>query len=213
MAAIDQRQRTPRALRLHHAFRRGYDDAKRWYGFRLAGDIALALAAPVVIYFAHGFDHVLGATAGAWILVGRIVGIRRSRSALRNAVAVQEIFETDVLGLPANPALGRPPAEEEIARLARRQRRPVNPEWFNETVVLPTPANILIAQRSNVVWARRLHREFGSVLRVAVALWFVGTILIALGRHASFETYLLALLLPSAPRGASTPGGVENRGR
>src|SRR5690348_13648579 len=126
MKTLAERQREPRALTLQKAFRRAYSEAKRWYSFRLFGSIALALAAPFVIYLAPQLDHVLGALAGGWILIGRAVGIRRERQAVSTAVAIQEMFEVIALALPANLALGRPPSEEEVARLARRQREPAD---------------------------------------------------------------------------------------
>lgn len=199
MATLAERQRQPRTLTLQKAFRRAYSNAKRWYAFRLLGGIGLALAAPFVIYLTPDVDHLLGALAGGWVLIGRMIGIQYERRALRSAVAIQELFETGVFALPVNPALSRPPAEEEIAELARRQRHSADLSWFSDAAQLRSPADVLVAQRSSAVWTRRLHREYRAILLAGVGLWLTVTVVVALTRHADLDTYLVAVLLPVLP--------------
>ena len=199
MTTLGERQQEPRALTLQKAFRRAYSDAKRWYTFRLVGAIGLALAAPFVIYLRSDLDRLLGALAGCWVLVGRAIGIRRERRALEQAVAVQEMFENHVFALPSNLALPRSPAEEEVSRLARRQRRPADVQWFGTAATLKSPGSTLVAQRSSSVWTRRLHYEYRAFLLTAVIAWLGVTVGAALLRHASFETYLIAVMLPMMP--------------
>ena len=121
---IAQRQRIPESIELLRAFRHSYTQAKRWHLVRLGGTVALALAAPLVIVFAPGLEHALGAVASAWLLLTRWAIRPAEDRTTRFAVAVQELFDQHVLGLM--PATGpRPPAHEEIHRKAKQC--PVHP--------------------------------------------------------------------------------------
>ena len=119
---IAERQRSPEAVELLRAFHHAYGTAKHWHAARLAGHCRLiALAAPVVIIFAPSLEHPLGAIAGVWVLASRLVLRPAQERATRFAVAVQEMFDQQVLGLPPATA-SRPPAYEQIHQQARRCR-------------------------------------------------------------------------------------------
>lgn len=195
---IAQRQRTPEAIELLRAFRHAYTQSKRWHLVRLGGTVALALAAPLVIVFAPGLEHPLGAAASAWLLVTRWAIRPAEDRTLRFAVAVQELFDQYVLGLM--PTTGpRPPAHEEIYRKAKQCSGNPDPDWYTVDPRVDPAAATLIAQRSSAVWTRLLNREWGNLLAVLVAGWTALTVGVAVLRGTSVGDFLIAVILPMLP--------------
>jgi hypothetical protein len=195
---IAERQRNPEAVELLRAFHHAYGVAKHWHGARLAGTVLVALAAPVVIIFAPSLEHPLGAIAGAWVLTSRLVLRPAQERATRFAVAVQEMFDQQVLGLLSATA-PQPPAYEQIHQQARRCRGNPDPDWYSVRPQVPFGPAVLIAQRSGAVWSRRLYQEWAVVLAVLAGGWTVLTVIVAAVHGATVGQFLIAVLLPMLP--------------
>jgi hypothetical protein len=195
---IAERQRSPEAVELLRAFRHAYGTAKHWHAARLAGTVLVALAAPVVIIFAPSLEHPLGAIAGAWVLASRVVLRPAQERVTRFAVAVQEMFDQQVLGLlPATAP--PPPAYEQVHQQARRCQHNPDPDWYSILPQVPCGPAVLIAQRSGAVWSRRLYQEWAVVLAVLAGGWTVLTVIVAAVRGATVGQFLIAVLLPMLP--------------
>ncbi|MDQ2812355.1 MAG: S-4TM family putative pore-forming effector [Actinomycetota bacterium] len=195
---IAERQRSPEAVELLRAFHHSYGSAKHWHAARLAGTVLVALAAPVVIIFAPYLEHPLGAIAGAWVLASRLVLRPAQERATGFAVAVQEMFDRQVLGLPA-ARTPQPPAYEQIHQQARRCRSDPDRDWYSVRPQLPSGSAVLIAQRSGTVWSRRLYQEWAVVLAALAGGWTLLTVIVAAARGATVGEYLIAVLLPMLP--------------
>jgi hypothetical protein len=195
---VAERQRSPEAAELRCTFRHAYSTARHWHAARLAGTVLVALAAPLVIVFAPSLEHPLGAIAGGWALAARLVLRPAQERATRFAVAVQELFDQQVLDLfPA--AVPRPPAYEQVHQQARRCRSDPDPEWYSVQPSVEPAAAALIAQRSSTVWSRRLHREWALTMAAASAGWTLLTVTVAAIRGATVSQFLIAVLLPMLP--------------
>jgi hypothetical protein len=195
---IAERQRSPEAMELLRAFRHAHGTAKHWHMARLTGTVLVALAAPIVIIFAPALEHPLGAIAGGWVLASRLVLRPAEERATQFAVAVQEAFDQEVLGLP-NATRSRLPAYEQIQQHAGRCKAAPDPDWYSVQPQVPPGAAVLIAQRSGTVWARRLHQEWAVVLAALAAGWAAQTVIIAAVRGATVGQFLIAVLLPMLP--------------
>jgi hypothetical protein len=195
---IADRQRRPEAIELLRAYRHAYGTAKHWHAARLAGTVLIALAAPAVILFAPSLEHPLGAIGGGWALAARLVLRPAQERATRFAVAVHELYDQRVLGLPeaAAPQL---PAYEQIHQQARRCAGNPDPDWYSVGPRVAPATAALIAQRSSTVWSRRLHREWALVLVTAAAGWTLLTVIVAAVRGATLSEFLIAVLLPMLP--------------
>jgi len=107
MEQINAAQRKEVNLRRQAAAGRFYRRAKRR---QLAGGslvLILALLAPIIFFLAPSSGPLLGAIAGGWIFVSRILVVPlRDRCRTKSALA-QEMFDCDVLGLPWNSSPGK----------------------------------------------------------------------------------------------------------
>lgn len=200
MADVQAAQRKDANLRYQAAARCYYRRAKwmQFCGSSLA--LILALAAPIVFYMAPAYGPLLGAIAGAWIFISRILLTPlRDKSRAKGAMA-QEMFDCAVLGLSWNGSLGKPISSEEI-RNASKGAEPFTAvrDWYAANQKTTWPFSVLICQRSNAVWARRQHQNYAWVLVGSAVVWFVFGIIIALVGNATLAGYLTTIALPSLP--------------
>ncbi len=213
LADIASTQNDSTSLRYQLAKAHFYRSAKILYFAGAAFTLALALVAPLVLLFRPSLGALLGAVAGAWIFVARLLlePVRREFQ-LKGATA-QEYFDCRVLGMPWNEALARPLPDEDISAASRAGRRRAKradrrrakqveqaKDWYAASdFQLDWPRSVLMCQRSNAVWACRQHRTYGRVLAGAAIVWFIIGIIVALADAASLGTYLVTILLPSMP--------------
>lgn len=196
-------QNMERNLRRQMAKDHYYTVAKRWH---LAGTvlaIIFALISPLVLLYKPDLGPLLGALAGLWIFMSRLLLEPVRQKFQSKGATAQELFDCDVLGLPWNDSLTRQPSEEEIRMASRGMRKPKMVEkykdWYPTGVAISWPRSVITCQRSNAVWARRQHHTYGIFLIVAAAIWATIGIVIAILHVASLAEYLTTIALPSLP--------------
>ncbi len=200
MGDIGRTQNLEVNLRRQLAARRVYLRGKWIYFGGTSFAVLLALVSPVVLLFLPSWGPALGAIAGVWIFVSRLLFEPwRQRLQLEGATA-QEMFDCSVLGLEWNSALARRLSEEQVRResgtLVQRDRVE---NWYPADVVMDWPKSVLTCQRTNMVWARRQHKSFGVFLISCAIVWAVIGVLVAVWDGASLGAYLVTIGLPSLP--------------
>lgn len=200
MAEIGQAQKKESNLRRQGAARHFYKVAKRWHLTGSSVALLLALVSPVVFFLMPSIGPLLGAVAGAWVFVSRLlVCPARDRCRQKGAIA-QEMFDCEVLGLPWNDSLAARLSEEEIHSASRGARSlDAVRDWYPADIDASWPLSVLICQRSNAVWARRQHDLYGCLLLSVATAWFVLGVVLALVDGATLAAYLTTLALPSLP--------------
>lgn len=165
-----------------------------------AGAVLIALGAPFVLIFAPSAGPSLGALAGIWIFVSRLVlEPIKNRLQLRGARA-QEMFDTAVLCLDWNDAICRRLPEEEIRAATGNMKGVEKVEhWYSATHRIGWPNSVLLCQRANAVWGRRQHSKYAWALLSAAALWVLIGVGIAAAHGSNLAEYLVVILLPSLP--------------
>lgn len=200
MSDVAVAQEEDKNLRRQLAARHYYSQAKWIHFIGAALAILLALTSPLVLLFSPELGPILGAVAGFWLFVSRIVLEPFKRDRQRKGATAQELFDCDVLGLAWNDALVRRLSEEEVRRASGSMRAVDRVKsWYPTDVSLSWPNSVLVCQRSNAVWARRQHLSYGIFLGIAAAVWFVIGIIVAVVDSASLAQYLTTILLPSLP--------------
>lgn len=198
---IAQRQDLEVNLRRQLAARRYYSLAKR---SRLIGQsvaLLLALSSPIIFVIAPDLGPKLGAAAGLWIFISRLLIARFQRRFMCSGAAAQELFDCDVLGLPWNDRLARRPGQEDIRRTSERNLKEIDriKGWYPCPPATQWPLSVLICQRSNTAWARRQHYWYGLLLSAAAFIWVLFGIVFAVAQSASLVEYLTIIALPSLP--------------
>jgi hypothetical protein len=180
-----------------------YVRAKRLHALRLAGTLVLALLAPVIVFWKPGWGDVVGALAGAWVLLGRTVLSWFEDRSVQKAVTIQEQFDVEVFGLEWNDGLVGPRVAPEDVHWAAEKIRGKKIErlrnWYPEADAAPWPLNVILCQRSSAVWGRRGHYWYATfVLGLGIA-WFVAGLVMTAAAHVTLTGYLVNVFLPSQP--------------
>lgn len=179
-----------------------YVRAKRFHALRVAGTLVLALLAPVLLFWKPDWGDIVGALAGAWVLVGRTVLSWFEDRSVKKAVTIQEQFDVEVFGLEWNDGLAGPKVAPEDIHAASRKIRGKKidrlRDWYPEADA-PWPLNVILCQRSSAVWGRRGHYWYAISVLVFGTVWFAAGLVMTTAAHATLAGYLVKVFLPSQP--------------
>jgi hypothetical protein len=165
--------------------------------------LAFALSSPFVLLYQPQLGPLLGALAGGWVFLARLVLEPIKQWFQTKGATAQEAFDCQVLGLTWNDTLAYPLSEEEIrsnsksfskAKVEKRHR-----DWYPAKTDMPWPKSVITCQRSNAVWARRQHSAYGNYLVCIATLWALAGIATAVIHGSSLAEYLTTIALPSLP--------------
>ncbi len=198
-ARQDQPPHFTRLLAYSHA----YDAAQRWRVARMFGTLLLAAVAPFIAYFAKDASDGLGALAAGWLVVGRAIMLRFEHAHTARAVAIQELYDTELFGLSWNASLcGHKPSEVDIAAYARKKAGDADRylDWYSiDLSTAVWPGDVVLCQRQSSAWSRRDQDGYAAVLIGLAAAWFVVGVVFALLNSLELGQYLIRLFLPCAP--------------
>ncbi|MDQ1501626.1 MAG: hypothetical protein QOI86_4966 [Actinomycetota bacterium] len=180
-----------------------YGVAKRWHLARVFGTLVLALAAPVVTFWAPEAAEWVAAVAALWVMVGRTVLAGAEEKSMRSGVTAQEQFDTAVFALPWHEALAdRPLEHEDVVHACDHmsdEKRAKKRDWYPDTGATPWPLDVVLCQRASATWGRRAHDQYASVLALIAGAWFISGIVMGVAADVSLTGYLIKLFLPSQP--------------
>jgi SMODS-associating 4TM effector domain len=201
-AHIKERQNEQPHLKRLLAYSHLYSAAQWWRRVRALGTFVLAAAAPVIALLVPASSDIIAAASAGWLVVGRTLLTWLEERGTREAASVQELFDTGLFVLPWNAALaGRPPGPEDVAAAARHihDDTPYR-DWYSiDLGDTPWPGDVLLCQRQSIVWGRRDHRTYGTVILIVGAVWLAAGLTVALVRNLTLAAYLIKIFLPSAP--------------
>lgn len=204
--SIYDRQRSPQAARLLRAYTAEYRRAKRYRGLRHTISALLAAAGPFASLGSLTAAGLIGAAAGVWVIVARLVLAPAEQQHVDSAVRIQERFDTLLFRLDWPYGLAGPePSEEDIADAVRRVEHDerltdrIEGGWYPSTTGLPWPVDVLIAQLSSVTWGRRQHHSYARFLTTAIAIAVFGIIGFGVVTGMSLTDWLITFLLPGLP--------------
>lgn len=190
-------------MELLRADTRFYVRAKRFHALRVTGTLVLALLAPVILFWKPGWGDVVGALAGAWVLVGRTVLSWFEDRSVQNAVTIQEQFDVEVFGLEWNDSLAGPKVAPEDVHTAAQKIRGKKIErlrnWYPEADAAPWPLKVILCQRSSAVWGRRGHYWYAIFVLGLGIVSFVAGLVMTAAAHVALTGYLVKVFLPSQP--------------
>ncbi len=197
---IAQEQNAPESLRLLAAQKRMYSQAKLVHFARVVTVLLLELAAPFVILNMPGWKDGLELTGALLTLISALIlnGIETTR--VRQAATVQEQLDVYLFTLPWNRTLVGPEVTSElIGRAANEYKGGADKirDWYPDPSGAPYPKDVLLCQRTNLVWGVRLQSSYAYALLVVT----IGYLLIGLwfGRKEDLLAYMVAILIPALP--------------
>ncbi len=198
--SIFERQNESDVLDLAKAFRRRYTLARRWRVVRVGIGVLIGTFGVLLALLAPSTEEYVSAAAAGWVVFGRTVLDAYERRQRRCGALAQELFDTEVFGLPWSPStVARRPAPEDVRNWGRGESVEGLRDWYPDARPAQHPVDVLLCQRSIVTWARQDHSTYAHILRWVVGGTFVATLVIGVVLDLSLGEYLLRLGVPVLP--------------
>lgn len=197
---IFELQNTPANLNLLATQRYLYTQAKNIQRWRVLGTVGLAGVAPFILILFPNSKIVMAIIGGIWLLVSRLILEDLEAKKIKQAANAQEQFDTVLFKLPWNHILVGTKLSPELISSAEKSfsgNRERLKNWYADTGDLPYPLNVLLCQRSNLVWDWRLRRHYAWIISMLTALLFGFGIVFAVVTDQTLLNYLLAIFMPS----------------
>lgn len=201
---VINKQNEAKFINLLVAMRFYYDKAKVTRRWRVTGNILVALMAGYVVAFVPFLkeNSYLFALIGlVWLIISRLFLTDREKSYAKIGATIQEEFDTTLFELPWNKTLVGSYVLPEIIKNATRKFNGDRKKLENWYIGLNAPThmlNVLLAQRTNLVWDTILRKRYALIVAITTIVYFAITIVVGLSIAVDLRTYCLALLIPSA---------------
>lgn len=194
------RQNSNKSICLLAAQRANYTQTKNLRRWRVLGSVGLAVVSPIILTFFKDSGTALAVIGAVWTMVAILVlkGIEKNKK--KRAATIQEEFDTNAFGIPWNQVLAGSTVSPEIVCTGERDcndDREKLRDWYANTDGIPFPLDVLLCQRSNLVWDWRLRRNYGLAVAILTAVAAVIGIAVAALGDLSMTGYILGILIPS----------------
>lgn len=199
---VSQRQNDPDMLQLLRAAFGSHTRGQRIETARVAVSIVLA-AAGLLAAFVDQAATPVAIAGGAWAAIYLAGIFPRAKAEARRGALVQEMFDTELFGLPWKLTAGPRLPPHEISKLAgmftpSRGRGDRLRDWYVDTSEVPQPYDIFICQEQNLGWDARLRNRWATTLLVLVTAWTLLGALIGYVAGLTVGSTLLRWYLPAA---------------
>ncbi len=130
---------------------------------------------------------------------------RIQKDRLKRGAKLQELFDTDVFGLPWNRFVtGAPVEHEDVRRLSAKplsDKREAHFQAWYEVCIGRLPMHLarLIGQRTNISYDARLRRQYGGWLLTLTLFFGVALLYVGLYKGLLFPDLIMTLVVPFLP--------------
>jgi hypothetical protein len=175
-----------------------YSRGRRRSSARQIGLLLIALA-PLALYRESEATSYVALGSAAWAVLEVAVLRRGERRHTLKGAACQELFDTELLGLPWNETLVDRISPEEVAHAASRSgvdaQDPTT--WYRSLAT--TPDGRQNCQAENPRWSVTIQRRYASTLVVGLGVVLAVGMAIAVHDALTLRSYLLRIAVPSVP--------------
>lgn len=198
---IFKNQNTKGHIRLLAAYSALYAQAKNIMGFRTIISIIVTATGTLLALFLPSSIIVMASVGALWSLISEIILKSMEKNRIKVGALIQEEFDTDLFILPWNFNLSNNKIAPEVIISADRdfkgnRNKLIN--WYPNTSNAKRPLDVLLCQRSSVVWDYRLRRFYIFLISGLIISLFVIEVIISLALNQSLLTFFLSLFLPTS---------------
>lgn len=194
-------QNTTKKLQLLSAYSMLYLYAKRIMGIRTIISILVTSVGTLVALIIPNSIVLVASIGAIWALISEIFLKTIEKREIREGAIIQEEFDTDLFKIPWNLNLVGSKITPELIISADREfkgDRSKLKNWYPNTGNTTRPLDILLCQRSCIVWDWRLRGIYITAVAVASIGWFAIEVIIAIALNLSLLNFFLTLFLPSS---------------
>lgn len=200
MSDITVNQNSSHNIDLLIAQRFYYSKAKTLRNIRLIISVLFALISPIVIYNTSNYISLIGTIGGIWALFAFLSKQLLENTNIEKAAKIQEEFDTTLYEMSWNNILVVEKVPHEDISFAKRRFRGSTTKlknWYSNVSEFPYPLDVLLCQRSNLVWDWRLKKIFSITIFCTLTIYFIATIVLSSAIELRLSEYILGLFLPA----------------
>ena len=198
MSDIPERQNDPHLLQYLAAQRQLYSEDKRYTGIWFTVSVIIAVLGTGVLAVAPAVNALF---IFFWVLIalGELLVLPLLTQRRSHAACIQELFDTELLQLEWNKALGKKPEARIIKRAVDKFNKRKNPEeewqrlhdWYEskELATVPLHQARILCQKENITWDAEQRREWAKWLVGGTVVFVI--LLIAAGIVARWQLWQL----------------------
>ncbi|WP_010676345.1 S-4TM family putative pore-forming effector [Bacillus timonensis] len=199
-----ERQNMDKNILLLKSMRHIYNVAKKYYAARMVVAILLPIASIVFTLFNRygittDLSSIFSVLGFIWLPIFYYLQ-QKELNYIEKGAKIQEEFDTNVFNLPWNKALvGNRVTPEEIQEAANNfhEDETYLYNWYGGLKSKHYFINILLSQRSNLMWAVSLKQNFSYFILIVSLIYLVLTVFFASMLDMPLQIYLLVFLFPS----------------
>jgi hypothetical protein len=196
--SISQRQKKPVNLELIKAFVVQYNEAKKIQVPRIVITYLLAVAAPFIVLSIPSTKNLFSIVGATWSVIALICSYLEKDS-IKVAAKIQDQFDVAVFQLDWNKILlGDPVSDETIHNLSAKYNGKIDTTWYGNLDAASWPFDVVLCQRTSVVWDWRLRMNWFRLILVLLVILFISGILLSLQNNLLLGDYLKIIFLPSS---------------
>lgn len=200
MSEISSQQNLDHNIDLLIAQRYYYSRAKKFRNLRIAISIAFALISPFITFYTSDWATIIGSIGGTWALIAYLLKKLFENSNIEKAAKIQEEFDTSLFKISWNKVMAGEKISYEDINYAKRKFTGDTEKlknWYSDILEFPYPVDVLLCQRSNLVWDWRLKSNYSIGIFIISLLYFIITIIISSVSDLKLSEYILGLFLPA----------------
>ncbi|WP_100489239.1 S-4TM family putative pore-forming effector [Sporolactobacillus pectinivorans] len=194
-------------IELLKAMRYCYNKAKMFSTARLSVSVIIPIMsiACYLVYQSSKFIYLsnsglwFSAVGSIWVLLAYGLDVYEKKYILKGT-KIQEMFDISLFKLQWNKVLaGSQIPPEEIKEYSSSFKGNSNKlkDWYGGVSSNHFYANVLLAQRSNLMWAISLKRNFSKLVYAASIIYLICSVLLGIFTQMILQDYILKVLLPS----------------
>jgi hypothetical protein len=199
-----ERQNNEKNILLLKAMRHTYNEAKNLYGIRMTIGVLIPIVSIILSVLNQyekigDYSSLLSILGLVWLPIFYFLQ-QAENNHIGNGAIIQEEFDTNVFLLPWNKALAgakiSPEDVQEAANSFKGDESTLS-DWYGGMDSRHYLINVLLAQRSNLMWAVSLKKNFSNFILAIALAYFTLTLALACIIDMSLKNYLLVVFLPS----------------
>ena len=178
-----------------------YTQAKKNRNLKLLFAFLLVILSPIIILLFESTALILGIIGGIGVASSFIIDFIENKN-VKTAANIQEQFDTEIFGIEWNRILLGAKIPIEIILDGNRNfkgEKTKMRDWYGNLTGINYPYNILICQRSNLIWDWRLRNKFAFGLILLLILIVGLGVTICILKELTLANYLLGIFVPSIP--------------
>ncbi|MFL2096293.1 S-4TM family putative pore-forming effector [Marinilactibacillus psychrotolerans] len=198
---ISKKQNLPESIELLAAMRQVYNQAKVIRRIRLTITILFPILSVLSTqFFSNEVFFIF--FSSIWLILNQTIVQKYEKNQIEHAAKIQESLDVNLFNVEWNEILiGDRPSHEDVLTLSKKFKgdKEKLKDWYQGLESKNHFENVLLAQRTNIVWDKKLRKFYSGLLIFGLIFFLIIILSISFFVDFSFRVFTISLLVPSLP--------------